>query len=67
MLIKVIPVFVSMHFRFKLDINANFKMQYGEWMFISLLSTHLTPKDFSLFICCYITPSDYATHFLNNT
>ena len=37
-----------MHFRFKLDINANFTYQNGEWVFISaffLLSPHLTPND----------------------
>ena len=28
------PQFVSLYFRFKLDINANLTMQNGEWMFI---------------------------------
>ena len=27
-----------MYFRFKLDINANFTMQNGEWMFITVFS-----------------------------
>ena len=31
------PLFVSMHFRFKLDINANFTAQHGEWVFIIVL------------------------------
>ena len=47
-------LFVSMRFRFELDINANFTMQNGEWVFISesfLLSPYLTPKDLNLFIC----------------
>ena len=42
----------------------------SEWVFISplfALSSHLTPKDLNLFICCYITLSDNAMHFLNNT
>ena len=62
--------FVSMHFRLKLDIKANFSVQNGEWVFISaffLLSPHLTTKDLSLFICYYITISDYVMHFLNDT
>ena len=51
-------LFVSMHFRFKLDVNANFTMQYGKRVFDSetfLLSPPLTPKDLSLLICYYIT------------
>ena len=64
------PLFASMHFKFKLDINANFTMQNGEWVLSSgffLLSTDLTSKDLSLFICYYVTLSDYAAHFLNDT
>ena len=48
MQIVAMPLFVSMYFRFKLDINANSTMQNGEWVFISvffLLSTYLTPKE----------------------
>ena len=61
-------LFVGMHFRFKLDINANFTMQNGELSVrFFLLSPHLTPKDLRLFICCYITLSDYAIHFLYDT
>ena len=62
------PLFVSMHFRFELDINMNFTMQNRECVFISeffLLLTHLTPKHFSPFIY-YKTLSDYVTHFLND-
>ena len=48
MQIVAMPLFVSMYFRFKLDINANSTMQNWEWVFISvffLLSTYLTPKE----------------------
>ena len=65
------PLFVSMYFKFKLDTNANFTMQNGEWVLLSmcffLLSTHLTPKERYVFICYYIMPFDCATYFLNNT
>ena len=60
-------LFVSMHFKFKLDKNVNFAMQNSEWVFVSaffLLLPHLTPKDLSLFI---YTLSDYVKHFLNDT
>ena len=43
---------------FKLDINANFTKQNGEWVFISvffLLSTHLTPKERYVFLLFVIT------------
>ena len=32
------PLFVSMHFGFKLDINANFTKENGDWMFIIVCS-----------------------------
>ena len=59
-------LFVSMHFRYKPDKNANLTMQICEWVFISaffLLLPHLTPKDFTLFISMLC---DYATHSLND-
>ena len=69
MKIVAMPLFVSMHFRFKMY-NREFYNANGEWVFISavfVLSTHLTPKVLSLFISYYITPPEYAAHFLNNT
>ena len=57
-------LFVSMHFRFKLDINANFPMQNDDWVFICAifqLSSHLTPKDLSLIICSWRTLPECAT------
>ena len=65
------PLFVSMHFRYKLDINANFTMQNGEWVFISaffLLLPHLTPKDLSLFFTrCVIMLHIFSTINKNKT
>ena len=51
------PLLVSMHFRFILDINVNFTMQNCEPL-RCLSVTPLTPKDLSLFISYYITLTD---------
>ena len=39
------PQFVSLYFRFKLDINANFTMQNGEWMFIRAFFSVINSSD----------------------
>ena len=60
----------EIHFQFKLDINANFTYQNGEWVLISpflLLSTHLTPNNLSLIISYYIMLTDYTFHFFNDS
>ena len=65
-------LFVSMYFRFKLDIKENFTKQNGEWVFISVFFSVINSfdtqreKSFS-FICYYITLFDHDMHFLNNT
>ena len=60
-------LFVSMHFKFKLDLNANFTIQNDDWVFISVffqLSSRLTPEDLRLFVCSYVTLSECATPVL---
>ena len=69
--IVAMPLFVSMHFRFKLDIDGNFTMQNGEWVFIKaffqLSRSLVLTQRLSLFIYYYIMLSDCATHFLKDT
>ena len=62
-------LFVSIHFQFKLDMNVNFTMQNGEWVFISefflLLPASFDTQRFkSLFIYTNLIMSHL---FLNDT
>ena len=39
----------------------------GVYQCVVSVTPHLTPNDLNPFICYYITLSDYAFHFLNDT